>query len=491
MKITKEHLLLALLFLITLGVRLFFVFQAQAFDYDAYYTLRQAEHIRETGFPILDDPLSYSGRTFLTLPLVYYVLAGFSFIIPLELAAKILPSLFFAALVIVIFLIAKHVTKNKTAALISALFAGFVPIILTTVNQVSVYSLGLLLIFLLSYTFLRIEEKGFTLLSIILTILLLLTHTLVFLLLIAFFVYFVILILEKQKVSSREAETALFLFFLALWFNILLYKKAFFLHGISFIWQNIPAPLLSSYFTEISFFGVIYAVGVLPLLLGVYAIYNASFKTKNRAAMLYTCFALVSFIMLWLKITPIRTGLLLLSLNLIILSASSIKTFIVSLTKTKAPGFASIFIGLIILLFVLTTAPSFISTPKSEVPPEADLAALKWMRNNTDANDVVLGRVEEGFLINYLAERKNVADSNFLFIEEINSRYEDINKLFTLRLKSEAVRLINKYNIDYIFLSTKSMKEYNVSRLYYADKECFKVVYDKDTYVYHFLGCEI
>src|SRR4030042_762415 len=112
MKITKEHLLLTLLFLIIIGVRLFLVFQEQAFDYDAYYTLRQAEHIKETGFPILNDPLSYSGRTFLTLPLFYYVLAGFSFIIPLELAAKILPNIFIAAIVIVLFLIAQTLTNT-------------------------------------------------------------------------------------------------------------------------------------------------------------------------------------------------------------------------------------------------------------------------------------------------------------------------------------------------------------------------------------------
>jgi hypothetical protein len=30
-----------------------------------------------------------------------------------------------------------------------------------------------------------------------------------------------------------------------------------------------------------------------------------------------------------------------------------------------------------------------------------------------------------------------------------------------------------------------------VSELYYADPECFEMVYDKDAYVYRFLDCEI
>nr|MCK4929735.1 glycosyltransferase family 39 protein [Nanoarchaeota archaeon] len=490
-RIKKEYLILALLFLLVLGTRLFFVLQEERFDYDAYNALRQVEHIKETGVPLFKDSLSYSGRTFITPPFFYYLLAAFSFFLPLVLVAKLIPSIAFSALIIVIYLIAKHMTKNRTAAFIAAFFSGFVPIIYTTLNQVSVYSLSLLLIFLLSYTFLRIEQKGFAVLSIILTVALLLTHTSVFILLISFLVYFLILRLGKQKLNTKEVEVTLFLFFLALWFNLLLYKKAFFLHGIRFIWQNIPAPLLSSYFQEISFLGVIYAVGIIPLLLGVYAVYHTLFKTRNRAASLYISFAIVSFLMLWFKLIPFKTGLLFLSINLILLSAYSLKIILVSIAKTKIPRLSGIIAGLFIILFVITTLTPFITTIKTEIPSLQDIGALEWVKNNTEQDAVVLGRVEEGFLINYIAKRKNVADSNFLFINNINQRYNDVNKLFTLRLKSEAVRLINKYDIDYLLLSTKSIEEYNINKLFYAEEDCFELVYDKDALIYEFMGCTI
>ena len=490
-KFTKEHVFVLILFLVVLGARLFFTLQDQGFDYDSYNALRQVEHIKETGLPLFKDELSYSGRTIIFPPFFYYLLAAFSFIVPLALAAKLLPSIALSSLVIIVYLITKYTTKNRIAAFIAAFFSGFVPVFYTTLNQISIYSLAIPLIFLLSYSFLRIEEKGFAMLSIILMIILLLTHTSVFILLISLLAYFVIVRLEKLKTTTKEVEITLFLLFLALWFNLLLYKKAFFIHGLSFILQNIPAPLLSSYFKDISFIGVIYAVGIVPLLLGVYAVYHVLFKTRNRSAVLYISFALVSFIMLWLKLIPLRTGLLFLSINLIILSASSIKLILVTLSKTRMPRLSFLVAGLIIILFILTTISPFITTITTYKPQDTDINALEWIKENTQEHDVILGRLEEGFLISYIAQRKNVMDYNFLFIDNINQRYDDVNHLFTLRLKSEAVRLLNRYEIDYILLTTKSMQEYNVSKLFYADEDCFELVYDKDALIYEFLRCEV
>lgn len=490
-KITKELVFVLILFLIVLGARLFFTLQDQDFDYDAYNALRQADHIKETGLPLFKDELSYSGRTIIFPPFFYYLLAAFSFLMPLTLAAKLLPSIAMSSLVIIIYLITKHTTKNRIAAFIAAFFSGFVPVFYTTLNQISIYSLAVPLIFLLSYSFLRIEEKSFAILSIILMIILLLTHTSVFILLISLLAYFIIVRLEKLKTTTKEVEVTLFLLFLALWFNLLLYKRAFFIHGLAFIWQNIPAPLLSSYFFDISFIGVIYAVGVVPLLLGVYAIYHVLFKTRNKSATLYISFALVSFAMLWLKLIPLKTGILFLSINLIVLSASSIKLILVTLSKTRMPRLSFIVAGLIIVLFILTTISPFVSTIKTHKPLETDLHALEWIKENAQEHDVVLGRLEEGFLISYIAQRKNVIDSNFMFIKNIDQRYDDVNHLFTLRFKSEAVRLLNKYEIDYILLSTKSMEEYNVTKLFYADEDCFELVYDKDALIYEFLRCEV
>jgi hypothetical protein len=195
--------------------------------------------------------------------------------------------------------------------------------------------------------------------------------------------------------------------------------------------------------------------------------------------------------MLWLKLIPFETGLLFLSMSLIILSAYTIKVMLVSTSKTKMAALPIIITVLLVLFFIITSFMPFVGVLKANVPPQEDIVALEWIGNNTEKDAVVLGRIEEGFLINYVSERKNIADMNFLLIKNINQVYNDINSLYTLKLKSEAVRLINDYKINYILLSVQSMKEYNITRLFYAEPDCFERVYDEEAIVYKFLGCDI
>jgi hypothetical protein len=495
LKLGREHLVLALIFVLVLGIRLFLVFHEGNLDYDSYFVLRQAEHIHETGLPMFADSLSYSGRTLFFPPLFHYLLAGVSLIMPLEIAAKLLPNILFAILAVVVFIISKELTKNKTAALMAAFFTGLVPIAYRTINTASVTSLSIIFVFLLSYTFMRLDEKGFPTLCIIIAVLMLFTEASIFILLLSLVLFFLMLRLQSDKPAMREIELTVFIFFLGVWFNILLYKKAFFIHGLSVIWGNMPVPLLSSYFQDLDFVGILYAVGVIPLLFGVYAIYHVFFKTKSRSANLYISFAIVSFLMLWFKIIPLTTGLLFLSINIIILSSLAIKTLLVSFSRTKIAYMERIIIISIIVLFLLTALPSFFDFKPAPSPKQQDLDALYWLKNNTSPEAVVLADVREGFLLNYLAERKDVADSNFLLISNINNKYNDVESIYRLRLKSEAVRLINYYNINYILLSRSTMEKYNQTELFYADPDCFEKSYDESlrggAIIYKFMRCKI
>lgn len=495
MKIGREHIILAVIFLLALALRIYLSSFNAAFDYDSYFALRQAENIRETGLPLYDDPLSYSGRSLIFPPLFYYLLAGFSLIMPLEAAADFLPNLLLSGLAIIVFMIAKNLTKNRTAALMSAFFAAFVPIAYSTIDSVPVSSLSLLLAFFICYAFLRIDEKGWASITLIASILLLLTESSIFVLLLCFVLFFVILVLQQEKPSMREREITVFLFFLGIWYHIILYKKAFFINGLSVIWQNLPSPLLSSYFQEINFFSLFYAVGVIPLLLGVYAIYHVFFKVKSRAANLFISFAIISFALLWFKLIPIGTGLLFLSISIIILSSHSIKNLLVGFSKTKIASRERMIIIGLLLLFIITTLPPLLSSANRTVPSGEDLKALRWIRENTPVGSVVFGSVKEGFLINYAADRRNIIDSNFILIRNINQKYADAEALFNLRLESEAVRLINQYSIDYILLSRRSIDERNITSLFYAEPDCFEIAYDDSgtggAMVYRFLGCKI
>jgi hypothetical protein len=69
MEFRREHFWLMVIFLAVLGFRLYFTIQTQHFDYEAYFHIRQVDSIRQTGFPLFADALSFGGRTmFYLLP---------------------------------------------------------------------------------------------------------------------------------------------------------------------------------------------------------------------------------------------------------------------------------------------------------------------------------------------------------------------------------------------------------------------------------------
>jgi len=75
----KHTIALILIFLLALGFRLYFTFQTESLDHEAYFTVRQIQSITQTGTPIYQDPLSFGGRTLLFTPIFHYFLAIFNF----------------------------------------------------------------------------------------------------------------------------------------------------------------------------------------------------------------------------------------------------------------------------------------------------------------------------------------------------------------------------------------------------------------------------
>ena len=85
MKNAVTYVLLGLIFLITVGARLYMAFSVPHFEPEAYFTLRNVENIRHHYIPLFKDELSYGGRTLIFDPLYYYLLALFHLFMPIEL----------------------------------------------------------------------------------------------------------------------------------------------------------------------------------------------------------------------------------------------------------------------------------------------------------------------------------------------------------------------------------------------------------------------
>jgi asparagine N-glycosylation enzyme membrane subunit Stt3 len=495
MKITRYGVILAIILLLVLASRLLIAFQTEEFNPEAYFNLRQVEHITEKGYPLYDDDLSYSGRTFLFTPLFHYLLAFFNLFFPLMLVGKIIPNIFASLLVVITYFLARYATGNKKVALITAFFSGFIPVFFTsTINNVSVYTLAVPLIFTVIFFFLktvkRTESAGWFL---VFFILLVLTHSAAIILIISFMIYLILTKIESFKTNKREVEMTLFATFLTAWFFLIVYKKALLKHGTLVIWQNIPSSLLSSSFSQLTFFETIFFIGIIPLLLGVISVYTAFFVKKKKSSFVTISFAIVIFLLLWLRLIGLIPGLILLGVVLVLLSATSLNFIEKALSNTKISFLKNAVLILILLLFIGITIPSIGSAinRSADVPSAGELNALEWLKENTNESSIVAASIDEGFLISGVAERKNIMDKNFLLIPSINQRYNDLNTIFTTRFETEAVRKLNEYDVDYVFFSERAKGFYDAEKLFYVDDEdCFDLVYDKSVKIYE-VSCTI
>src|SRR3989344_8689771 len=184
------YILLISLFIIILGLRLWSVFNTENFSSgEAYYNQRIVEHIVQEKSFLSYDELSYGGRNILKPQLFHLILAFLTF--GNNILLKIIHELFMALIVFVVYLISKEISQNENAALISSLFAGFVPLFfIDTLNVISEYTLAMPLLLLLVFCLLKLEEKRYLYLFIALSFILPLIHPIAFMFVLTSLFYF-------------------------------------------------------------------------------------------------------------------------------------------------------------------------------------------------------------------------------------------------------------------------------------------------------------
>lgn len=488
----KPIIWLLLIFLLVLAIRLYIAFETPLFNHDAYFSLRQVDNIKNTGIPLYKDPLSYGGKTQLFAPLHYYVLAAFSLVMPTEIAAKIIPNIIAALIIFIVYYLSFKITKNYKVSLATAFMSGFIPIYFIDINRISVNYLAILLIFTIIYCMLKLNERKYVDYALILMFLLVLTTPMAFVLVIGLLLYLLLLKLENFAVEMKELEIILFFTFLVFWINLLIYKNAFLTHGLLVIWQNIPASILSNFFSNIGFIQVLGAISIIPIIFGVYAFYAAFHLERSKDVMILVSLGISAFILLWFKLMDFISGLIFLSITLVILTSYTLKRFSDFIEKSKIHKYEKIMNAAIIILFIITVIPSLISIVNSSkigplsTPSVNDVAALKWASENLPKSAVITAGLDEGNMVAYYAQRKNVMDTNFLLTPRIDQRLDDLNSIYTTTFETQAISALNKYNSKYLLITQETLKNYGITEVSYVkDDKCFKLEYYRDgTYLY-------
>ncbi len=500
MKKKQIGLILLGIFILVLASRFYFSFQQPYLTIDSYGYLRQAEKIRQSGLPLVKDELSYGGRLNLKAPLLPYLLAMGSFFMPLTLTAKILSNFMASLVIFVVFWLAKRITMNEEAAILAAFVSGFVPIFYAkTINTATSNALLIPLLFLTIYYYQRLEEKHIYLFYFLTAyFFLLLNSPAAIILVVGLLFYFLLSYIKNIKISSREKEAALIITLLTVWVLLIFYKKAFLELGLNIIWQGIPQELVKNYFREFTFIRAIYLLGFIPFIYGMYSIINQILIKKNKEAYVLIALALSTGIMLWTKTIRLNLGLMIFGITLSILFSQHYTTFRKYMAKTKLAQtkyFKIYFFISITTLFITTSIlPSFWEAKKEITTSlgNEEMKAMKWLRMETDEGDKILAAPREGYLITALAKRKNLLDENFLLAPEADKRLADLKKIYQGSSTTPTVEIMEEYNIEYIYLSSRTKEYLGVEEFRLEkDEKCFPVVYQSGGIKIYESACQL
>jgi hypothetical protein len=446
--------MLALLFAVCLSARIYLAFAQPNLQLQAYFTERQVEGILKTGLPVYEDGLSYSGKTQAFVPLYYYILAFFSLFMPFETTAKIIPNIFSAFIVLFSFILAKRVTNNDAASLLTAFISSFIPVFFVeTFNSASPFSLVIPLMIFQAYCFMEKKTAWFTALSFILPLI----HFSSAVLPLSLMTFLTLSKIEKFSIDKQYAEMSMFSLATHLWVLLVFYKDAFLFHGFKIIFKNIPFSIIGQHFSRFSIIEGIYLIGIIPAIYGVFAAYEFLFKKRNFEGFVLLAFVFTPAILLWLALIEISQGMIFLGAFLSVIFSGHYHALTDFLKKTRFSHlkyYRHYFIISSITIFVLTSAvPAVVLSEQSKSLSAGEFEALAWINANAPKEAVVLAPIEYGDAVAAVAKRKNVMDTNYLLVKNINARYADFSKMFSSLYKTEVIRMINKYEASYLFVS--------------------------------------
>jgi len=474
----RKNYLLVLIFTAVFLFQVFFAFNTPYLgDGDAYFNLRNIEHIRDNFFPMFYDDLGFGGRYDFFPPLFFYVMA----LMPFAFLLKLVPILFMTSLVVIVYFLAKNISGNKNAALLSSLMAGFLPVLYFEVfNKLSILTLFVPLVFYSIYCFRRVGEKNYMNYFIILSFVLPLLHPLAFLFSFSLLLSFLFADLESIKLDKLRREMILFSVFITLFFGFLFFKNPFLDLGLKVIWQNVPSGVLVDYFRNFSVLDTLYKVGFLPVILGSGGIVLSFLKYKKQSSLLVNSLFFATLVLLLLRLIKFEVGLIFLGVCLVVLSSLFVDKLMKYIKLTKFSYFGRYFnlLFVFLVLFSLIIPCYFVADSVIKETISKDEFDVLFSLRRTPQDSVILSSVEEGDYITAISERKNVVDSHFLFVNDANERYDDVQRIFTTSSEVVALRLMDKYDVRYIYISDKTKEIYNVDKMVYLNNEgCFDEVY--------------
>lgn len=492
MKIKLSYIILLLVFLLNLAFRLFFELKTEHLSSDfSYFHLRNLENFVNNG-QIGYDSLSYGGREMVYPLFFYYFLGFFANFIPVDLVLKIIPEILISLLPVIIFFIVKLIVRNSYVALFCSLISGFIPVVLgKTLNQGSIYSLALPIIFLMFYLFLYlIYSKRNVYLFLIFTFVIALIHPISFIFVLALLFYAILLVSESMSIKGIKREAILFSVAVIVVIQFVIFNKAFLEYGLNFIYGNSPRALSNFTFTSLT--DTISYIGIVPIIFGSIGIYVGIFKYRKNSVFLFSGLILGILLLLSLGLIDYFASIIFIALSFCILTGVALKQFLSYLAITKFSNYKILFIVGLVVLGLLSIYPAFDVSYGviDRTITDGEIDIIQRIGGRIDDNSPILADIEEGHYITYFSNKKNVADTYFLLAPNAEERLNDIQLVYNSWNGDIVLNALEKYGVRYIYLSEKTKLKYNIQDLRYVKNgKCFTQVEEYKGNKFYQVGC--
>jgi hypothetical protein len=440
--------------------------------YDSYLSVRSVDNLHQTGFPLRIDPLSITGHERITNPAFEYLLALVTWISPL--AYKVLPNLFMVLLLLPVYLIARRLTKSRLFALVAVILAGTGPLLFA--RYIATPSPVPLAIFLLlsALSLLHDADKHMFLLVFCLIALAFL-HPIIFVLALALLIMMLLLRVEGFDIGGRINEVFFFTLLLAVWFYVLVYKKALFAFGINTLWQNLPNEYLVSSFGSVSPLTMLYGLGIVTFLFGTVGVYHALFETRDRESYTVVAAIIAAVFLFVVRAMPVDLSLVLLTPLLAIMASYGVQVIGTYLRRTRIRWSVYPLTFLLIVFFIFSALIPALANAHRElnnVPTEGEVTAYRALGQILPESAVLLTTVREAVAVQYYSGHRTVTDEDFLLVHNGNELVNDIDAVYTARFVSNVLGKADKLGFDSILFSPEAQRQYARDQLLIDSSSC-------------------
>ncbi len=430
-------------------------------DNTPYFHAKLTNQMLEQGYTT-QDSLSQGSR-YIGNP-YYYFLVLLGKFISLNVLITLVPLILGIFTILLLYLILVKTEIDKELIFLTLLIFILSPLFIYsyTVSNVTVF---ILFLDLMAFYLLLKENKYLDILAIILLSMVTITHLVHFLIMMAWlFAYFF------KKNLKRFAQIAIILSIVA----VVYYGPLVYYHGIPESAQFQKLNLIESTITILgSSLGFSFMV-VLLFIIG----FVLSWQHKKDYFSLYVMTAALMLLSVVVDEAKIY-------LNIFISFFTSIALFALINRKWKLSLIRNLTL-LSIICGILFSTVIYLNTISLSDPTPAIRYSLYWLQDHSNKEDAILSDYQNGFWIEYFAERSVILDSNFYYVPKLNERFYDINKTwYSVNLK-DTEKILNKYNIRYIWIDPEMKNRLWTRReqgllFLLTDNETFKKVYTNNS----------